>query len=244
MKKYSFGITTFSKRLPFLETLVKQIRQHSDADILLAVNGDYKSKFNNEYRKNILTLCNEYDNIFPIFFPELRGVAKLWNTMIIQSATDCIIILNDDLEINSESFFSDISRFDFKSDPTFALINNSFSHFIINKKLADDIGYFDERFLGFGDEDGDIMWRHIKKYNAWVSSISIHGIVHHSSTVRDENVRPQNKWSMFNKEFLHQKYEACEHGLQGPMGWPMKKVLEDEKQYPYESFYLENKDKL
>ena len=68
MNQFSIGITTFSKRFSYVETLVSQLRTYTDADILISVNGDYNKNFNNEYRKKILSLCSNYDNIYPIFF--------------------------------------------------------------------------------------------------------------------------------------------------------------------------------
>jgi hypothetical protein len=95
MNQFSIGITTFSKRFSYVETLVSQLRTYTGADILISVNGDYNKNFNNEYRKKILSLCSNYDNIYPIFFPEQRGLSKLWNTLIVHSKTDWCLLLND-----------------------------------------------------------------------------------------------------------------------------------------------------
>ena len=41
MSDYTIGITTFSRRLNDLTALVKQVRQYSKQDIILAINCDY-----------------------------------------------------------------------------------------------------------------------------------------------------------------------------------------------------------
>ena len=45
---YSVCITTFSKRYSYVEKLVTQVRALTTCDILIAVNGDYNQKFNDE----------------------------------------------------------------------------------------------------------------------------------------------------------------------------------------------------
>lgn len=244
MNKYSIGITTFSGRFSSIKELIEQIRKYSLCDILIAVNGDYKQKFNEEYRQKILGLCASHEGIYPIFFPEVRGTSKLWNSLIIHNPKEYCIILNDDVKIVSQVFFEDINKLVFDDTPLVTTINDSFSHFIINKKGAYDIGYFDERFLGFGDEDGDMIYRYIVKYNKNLPNILVHGIEHLNSSVRDNNIRPSNKWSMFNKEFLHQKYKSNPNAIYRLSGHLMDKILPDENQYPYEYFYMENKYKL
>ena len=105
MNNFTVAITTFSKRFNYLESLVRQIREYTNNDILISINGDYEEKFNDDYRKNVLSLCLNYENVFPIFFPEQRSLSKLWNTLIIHSKTDWCLVLNEDIEIiNSDVF--------------------------------------------------------------------------------------------------------------------------------------------
>lgn len=247
MNSFTIVITTFSKRLEYITNLLSQVRNFTEIDVILSINGDYNKKFNEEYRKKILKLCSDYTNIYPIFFPEQRGLSKLWNTSIIHSPTDWCLILNDDIEIHTNDIFEFGKNL--LGIEKIITINGSFSHFFVHKKIIDDLGYFDERLLGFGEEDGDIFYRHIEKYNSWVTNEYVHGLNNLVIDIRDENIKSGiSKYSAFNRDFCfmidNPKYVADENGIQGCFGYKMKKNLLDLNQYPYEKFFMENKNKL
>lgn len=250
-KKYTIGITTFSNRYDELSTLVKQIREYTDIDIILGINGNYNEDFSEEYRKLILKLCLSYNNIYPIFFPNQRGLSKIWNTLIIHSTTEWVLVLNDDIEIKSNDFFITLENNLSFQHPDACRINGSFSHFMIHKEIINNIGWFDERLLGFGEEDGDFIFRYIEIYNKNVSEWSINNIISLGSWKRDENIRPGvSKYSAFNREFIflnnEPKYKVSndENGIEGMFGSKHIKMISDENQYPYETFYWKNKKNL
>lgn len=248
MKNYSIGITTFSKRFDHLSKLVDQIRQLDDCDILLTINGNYNCEFDEDYRKKVLSLCCQYTKIYPIFFPEQRGLAKLWNTITIHSKTDWILMVNDDIELTENEIFTILNNLP-KNEPDIKRINGSFSHFILHKDCIDDLGYFDERLLGFGEEDGDIFYRYIEKYNKWLQNISVHGFKNLCVSTRDENIKAgTGKYSAFNRNFCFHnnncKYNPDDNGISGMFGRKMIKNLVDEPQYSYEKFFKEHKNKL
>jgi glycosyltransferase involved in cell wall biosynthesis len=248
MNKFTICITTFSKRFDYLKKLINQIRSFSDVDVIVAVNGDYKKVFDNDYRTNVLKLCSDYPYVFPIFFPEQRGLSKLWNTLIIHSKTDWCLMLNDDIELTTDDFHK-YGNNNLDVDPDLLRINGSFSHFFLHKKCIDDLGYFDERLLGFGEEDGDVFFRYIEKYDRWIKDVYIHGFNNLVIDVRDDEIRRGvGKYSAFNREFCFlsesPKYVSDASGISGMFGQPMKKNLPDECLYPYESFFTENKNKL
>jgi hypothetical protein len=190
-----------------------------------------------------------HDNIFPIFFPEQRGLAKLWNTLIIHSKDEWNLILNDDIEITKEFVFQ---QSDFlNKEPDLYIVNGSFSHFYIHKKFIDEIGYFDERFLGFGYEDIDMIFRYFEKNNRSITNIyDVDGLHNLCIDVKDDNIRYYGtKYSSFNQEFAlkidNPKYVKNENGIATPLfGFPVIKNLEDIIQYPHEKFYYENRNKL
>jgi glycosyltransferase involved in cell wall biosynthesis len=250
-KKYSIGITTFSNRLDHVVKLTNQIRLYTDADILISVNGNYNEDFNNDYREDVLRLCLKHKNTYPIFFPEQRGLSKLWNTLIIHSKTDWVLILNDDLEITSEAFFTTLEQNLINQHDDICRINGTFSHFAINKNIIIDLGWFDERLLGFGEEDGDIIYRYVEKYNKNVTEWSIGNIISIGSWIRDENIRPGvSKYSAFNREFMFgsdaSKYipSNTDEGIEGMFGSKHIQNNSNDCQYPYEPFFKLNKNKL
>ena len=175
---FDIGITTFSLRFDFVQSLVKSIRDLGvNNNIMLCVNGEKNGEFNEEYRKNILNLCLLYENVFPIFFVEMRGLSKMWNTLIIHSTKKDILILNDDIQIYNDNLFEVVSsHIDSETYYGLSKVNDTFSFFVTNKDLMDELGYFDERLLGFGEEDGDITYRMLSKKNKDVYRLYAQGI--------------------------------------------------------------------
>lgn len=244
MKNYTIAITTFSKRYEFIEKLIPQIREYTKNKILVIINGEKDGKFDEQYRINILKLCMENENVFPICYIETRGLSKMWNTALIASDEDNVLILNDDIEIITGDIFDKTSNHIMSNDYNgLTKMNSSFSHFIVNKILMESIGYFDERLLGFGEEDGDISYR-LLKINKNVGNISVNGVINIVSNIRHEHVTAGiGKYSNFNREFIYaNKYKADNSSkIRGMFDTPMVELLNNEIQYPYETFFRNNK---
>lgn len=247
---FDIGITTFSLRYDFVEKLITKIRDLGvPNNIFLCVNGEKDSKFDEIYRKNILDLCHKNTNVYPIFFVETRGLSKMWNTLIIHSSKDDILILNDDIDLVNENMFDVVSSH-IESEEYYGLskINDTFSFFVINKKLINELGYFDERLLGFGEEDGDITYRMISKKGKDVYRLYVQGVYNIVSDIRHEYIKPGvGKYSFFNRDFTFNKKYDCnskKSNISGMFGMVCDQVLEDLNLYPYEKFYLENKSNL
>ena len=247
MNEFTIGITTFSKRYDYVEKLIPQIRRFNNNKIILIINGEKDGLFDEGYRVKILDLCVQFKNVFPIFFIETRGLTKLWNTAIVISDSENILMLNDDIEIQTNEIFETTTNHIVSNNYTgLTKINGSFSHYIINKQLMDTVGYFDERLLGFGEEDGDITYRLLKE-NININNISCGGIINIVSNIRHEHIIPGiGKYSSFNREFIYNEKYAPNMRSQykGMFDTPMEQLLADINQYPYEKFFKENKEKL
>jgi glycosyltransferase involved in cell wall biosynthesis len=247
MKKISIVITTFSKRLNFAKTLISQIRQQVDYKIVLVINGEKDGEFDETYRKQILEVARDHSNVYPIFFIETRGLSKMWNTGIIATDTDDVLVLNDDVEIHSNNIFEVLKLvMEIPEYEGLARINRSFSHFLINKNVLDKLGYFDERLLGFGEEDGDIYFSLLKN-GLKLHDTNCQGLHNIVSDIRHDYIKPGvGKYSKFNREFaFQQKYQRDDSSpYQGMFDYPCKEVLVKEQQYPYEKFYREHKNEL
>jgi len=247
INEFVIGITTFSKRYDYIENLIPQIRVYNNSKILLVINGEKDGLFDDNYRTKMLNLCSKYSNVYPIFFIETRGLAKLWNTIIVNSDKDYLLILNDDIEIHSSEIFDKTYAHTNTNKFTgLTKFNGSFSHFIVNKLVMDSIGYFDERLLGFGEEDGDITFRLLKE-NISINDIYTNGVINIVSDTRHDHIKSGiGKYSSFNREFIYnQKYKEnkdSEH--KGMFDTPMEQQLVDLNQYPNEKFFRDNKDKL
>lgn len=249
--KYSIGITTFDKRFEkYFIPLLKQIKfEKPDIEIIVSINGNYKNCFNQNYRKDILNCLSNYDNVFPVFFTEFRALAKMWNTILIHSSNQYILLLNDDISID-RNFWSNFEKaIVYKNNKCFT-INKSWSHIFLNRDEINQTGWFDERLLGIGEEDGDMAWRYEMHYQNKLDNIFLKGIFNHVEMNDCEQEFTKhgnsNKYSAFNREFILKKYieddiNGEQHGL-----FPKKVIckVEDIHQYPYENFYWQNKNKF
>lgn len=247
MTDFTIVITTFSKRYGFIERLIDQIRTYCNSKIIIVINGEKNGEFYEDYRRKMLLLCEKYDGIFPIFFIETRGLSKMWNTGIIMSEKENVLVLNDDIEINSGEIFKVVSGH-IVSNGYYGLtkINNSFSHFIVKKSLIDKLGYFDERLLGFGEEDGDIVYR-LSKLDLPIINIYSNNVTNIISDIRHEHIKKGiGKYSNFNRQFIYSKKYLPNQSSpnKGMFDTPMEQVLPDINQYPYEIFFNENKENL
>lgn len=249
--KYSIVITTFDKRfdsdlIPLI-TSIKTLRP--TVEIILTVNGPCRSHFDQGYLSRLMYFLANWENIYPTIFPEFQSLAKMWNRGVLTASHERILILNDDLKILSNdviSFFDNFERV-LESAPDTFIINGSFSHFVVSKREVMEVGFFDERLLGLGEEDGDFYWRYHEKFNREIPEIDIELIDNIHSDVTDggytKGIRTASK---FNRDFIKtRKYkDILLGGYKGMFDKRVKKLLVDEVQYPYETFYWENKDKL
>ncbi len=247
MKKYSICITTFKERFELCKNLIKSISDIDNTiDILVAVNGNNEERMDSTYRKEIISFCAQIPNCYPIVCPEFKSLSKLWNTLVIFSNTQYNVILNDDIAINNLRALTTISKAINQTNYEFFTINGSFSHFVITKDILHSLNYFDERLIAFGEEDGDMVYRYIAKYNKSIPVLPINNIVNinayeKSSTNLETHI--DNK-PRFNREYIYCKYTPDSSGIQGMSPYPVKKVIEDVIQYPYEKFNLLNRHNI
>jgi hypothetical protein len=244
MNNISICITTFKKRLELVKNLINSIRNfYPEIEILVAINGEHNEGMDETYRTEILKFISSKNKVIPIMFTEFRSLSKLWNTLIIFSKTDYNIVLNDDLIFEDINVVNNIINHINVTKQEFFTINGTFSHFVITKKQLDVLGYFDERLLVHGEEDGDMVWRYIEKYNHYLPAARINGIKNvgdysQQTTNMDSHVLNKPK---FNRTFCFKKYERSNDGIVGMFGAPYKNIIPNERQYPYEMFWYKNK---
>ena len=225
---YSIGITTYSYRYKkYLIDLISDIRKDNQNEIILGINGNYKENFDSLYRRNVLELSIKYDDVFPFIYPNFRSLSKIWNTIVINSSNEYVLLLNDDTTITDFAFWNVIKENIIKYQTSFT-INTTYSHFIIKKSELEEVGWFDERFLGIGFEDHEFKGRYKEYFNKEI--LNIEGIPEIKTYFDDENAlinqkKANRKYSRFN-EFVYYK------------------KLSPIQQYPYEKFYRNNRDKL
>lgn len=254
----SIGITTFARRFDLLKRLIKDIRGiDKDIEIIVTINADYQKEFDEQYRSELCSFLSQVNNCFPIFFPSFTSLSKMWNTLIIHSSNEHILILNDDINFNNEQIIAEItnkiSARKGKIDPYCDLftINKSWSYFVISKEIAHKLKYFDERLLAFGEEDGDMVWRFIKEFGFKHENIEIDGLknIGEGYEIRPANLNSQEACGafrpIFNREQLYKrKYKKAFWGIKGMFDYKCIKILNDVQQYPYEEFKRANINKL
>jgi len=248
---YSVVITTFDKRFhEFLIPLVKSIKiERPGIEIIVMANGACRADFNENYRQELLSFLATQQNCFLTVFPTFQSLAKMWNRGILTASSEQVLVLNDDLHIATgleNGFFDQLEATLANNAGTFK-INGSFSHFVISKRDLIEVGFFDERLLGLGEEDGDFYWRYHEKLEREIPSINLSHIDNVCSDIADsgytKGIRTAAK---FNRDYIkYKKYkEVLIGGYRGMFDKRVKKQTPDEKQYPYEVFYRENKDKV
>lgn len=240
IEPFSIGITTYSHRFEsYFKPLIQKIRQNFSGDIIVTINGNYREPFDQHYREKMLRFLADYDRVYPVFFTEFRSLAKLWNSCLIHSQTNYLLLLNDDIFIE-DSFWTALSSCINENQYHSFKINESWCYVFLNKKEVNELGWFDERFLGISYEDADFEARWLKYHKKFMSQfVNVPGIGSYvEPSGRIVNQRKSGKYSLFNQEFFFKKYKIKKRY----QSYDQK--LKDKAQYPYESFFLQHRNEL
>ena len=222
-------ITTFEARFEaFAIPLISQIRSISDIEIFVIINGNYgitrsRSQLNKFLRKIVL-----WEGVNPIVFNTMQGCAKMWNSGIIHADCQYTFIFNDDIIISEKSFLNDIrSARSLAVSRGLVTINSSWSYFCISQETIKNVGFFEERFLGFGEEDGDYRYRYQEFAGELVANINLSGFLNVVDESRDARVSAGiGKYSLFNTCLMREMYQESENGITGSFDIPMKKQVD------------------
>ncbi len=259
--KYTIGITTFVHRFDkYFKPLIRQIREQCDNEIIVYVNAQYGKEFDKEYRRNMLNFLSEYDNIYPVFTPHFKGLSKMWNTIVVNSTNNNILICNDDVSIG-QNFIEELKNVIENNNTSFR-INGSFSHFVVSREEIFRVGFFDERLIGLGEEDGDWCFRFEKYYQKHLPTYNTPNMISYSmnkdSELPTDEVTPCNsKYVRWNCDWLFKnKYDSENEELAISQGFPadgrggmfgkpvaMRESV-DVNFYPAEEFFWKHIDEL
>lgn len=202
-------ITTFEQRFQvYALPLISSLRKSVSYPIYLVVNGNYEGPASAEATQTLILRLAGFKNVFPIFFGSLQGCASLWNTGIKHSNLSANFVFNDDISVNENTIAQELElAIDQLSNASLITINHSWSHFLISRDCINSVGDFDERFLGFGEEDGDYIERIYQQTGAKPSNILLTGFVNLIDHSREESIAGGvGKYSLFNKCLIHLKY--------------------------------------
>jgi len=251
----SLIITTFEARFfEYTIPLIQAIRSEFDVPIFVIINGNYlKSDSNLKLQKFIFEL-SKFSNIYPTTFANFRGCSELWNSGIVSSDSEIFLILNDDIHI-----YPNLLKRNFQiiislvQEHGLVTINQSFSHFGISRKCVEEVGFFDEHFLGMGEEDRDYFYRYESRYLKKPYNLMTDAFYHYGDESRDESIKRDlekkakflQKYSLFNST-IHNQFYSIEPGglIQGQYQFPMKRIEKFVNPRPLWSFRKINYRKL
>lgn len=158
---YSICIVTYCKRFDSnFKPLIRQLTSlYSNTEFIIGVNGYHDQEIQKNYLKKFKEFIGGYPNIIWFSFDSGQSISKMWNQCSQRSTNQWMIILNDDVLL-AKSFRKSIDLIELKKN-TIHILNTSWSHFLISKEVISNVGWFDERFPGVGNEDWDYEIRAI-----------------------------------------------------------------------------------
>jgi hypothetical protein len=201
----SIIITTFEKRFfEFALPLLISLRAATNIPITVVINGNFDSMRDDETYRSFVTSTQKYSNVSLVTFNTFHGWASMLNAGILHSDTDVSFVFNDDVYLNPNLFGSELSTIiEEVQNSKLVLMNNSWSHFAITRECLAYVGFFDEHFLGIGQEDGDYAIRYKSTFSKDVPTIKVSGLVNFVDQSRDESIGVTNgKYSLFNSVYL------------------------------------------
>jgi hypothetical protein len=217
--RYSIGVVTYIRRFENLfKPLISQLcKLFPDSEIIVAVNGYYDHEQQTIYLKKINSFLEKYPNVKVLCHDRPQSLSRLWNQLIINSANAKVLIFNDDVLLlpsfrrhfeNSGSLAMDV-----------VLLKNSWSHFLIAKRVTSVAGWFDERFPGVGNEDEDYEAR-LALLGEPVHCIELGGLKNISVKTKDFSYGKtvevtKEKYITANKVFFDSKWEIAEESRPG-----------------------------
>lgn len=157
--RFSIGVTTYAARYnTYFKRLILQLSAlFPDTEIVVSVNGYYDPDKQRAYLRELHEFLIKFPHVRYSVFEESKGLSSLWNRLIDRSSHEKIIVLNDDLELSPLfRFFLERSAI---LDHEVAVINKSWSHYLISRSVIGRIGWFDENFPAIGNEDWDYACR-------------------------------------------------------------------------------------
>lgn len=211
---YSIGVVSYLGRYEaYFKPLITQLAKiFPDKDIVCVLNGHYDKLKELDYLRSVTQFLTQFKNVRYVTFEDNQSLSKCWNWLAILSKRERVLIMNDDLSV------SGIFRHSFESaivkHPDFFTINHSWSHFLISGKIIKKIGWFDERFVGVGMEDGDYACRMAEAGIPIVNSdlVGIKNIVAKTNNPGWANVsEAAGKYTKANTEMYNNKWLSATH---------------------------------
>lgn len=225
----SIIITTFEARFfEYTIPLIASIRSELNNPIFVIINGNFNKTKSNFKLQKFINELGKFIDIYPTAYSKFHGCSELWNTGIVNADSDYFLILNDDIHVypkKLKAIFPIVRQL--ISENGLVTINRSFSHFGISQNCIEEIGFFDEHFLGIGEEDRDYFYRYELRYKNKPYNLSSDAFYNFGDESRDNSVKKisHGKYSYFNTTIQREFYSSDpESDVQGRYEFPVKRV--------------------
>jgi hypothetical protein len=227
-------VTTFELRLiDYALPLIKTIRNATPAKIICVINGNYRSNNDSQVKKKFFRELLEIEEVYPITHPKFLGMSASWNLGIKLGQSYNSLVFSDDIIVNNEKEL--VKEFkemeEYFEENNFFIINESFAHFGITLECLSEIGWFDERFLGFGNEDGDFYFRYMQKYLKHPTKVHCSTLMHIDDQLKGEEYSEGNKHSRLNTVAVSLKYDFGKNKVNDLFGREVTKKSEEYQNY-------------
>jgi hypothetical protein len=235
---YGIVITTFEERqqtccLPLVESIRKA---GVVAPITVVINGNLNRPIDDARRRVFVARLYDQRNINVVDFRTIQPLSRMWNLGIQLLDAEIAVVLNDDLGVRKEHLQQDIEALVGVASEAHLAVGGpgqgSFSHFAISKSCIRQIGWFDERFVGFGEEDGDYFWRFECAFGEMPPRVPLHALTNLSDPSTSGHRTVGGKYSLSTEVFKEMKYAPDDGGVLGPFQTPMIKTIEELDPYP------------
>lgn len=235
---FKIVIVTFSKR--FFDNclpLIKELRASGvDQEIYIGINGEDRRSYDPALRSKFLQEISAIPNVNPVSFGSFQGLSLIWNRCIQAADSEIVIVLNDDLIVEKDYIVATLDKMaKVAKNKSICLLNSGWCHFAISTRVFQEIGWFDERLLGIGEEDSDLTFRFedFFGFSCFDNSIQEKGLIHDSSSVFDSNLaKGKGKYSLFNWVYIEMKYSFGKGTISGMFDRPALKQIVEVNQYP------------
>jgi hypothetical protein len=202
-------VTTFEERQSrFCVPLIAAIRESGCGyPIVVVSNGNRNGLRDTRAFSTFIEKLAGFPDVYPVTFRRMVGLARLWNAGVHAAGAQSNIILNDDLIAAVPGVAADLSRLaEFAETDGLVIGNGSWSHFGISRSIIEDVGWFDERLLGFGEEDGDYAWRYRTILGKYPLDIPLNSLVDLKADSAQEFAQGVGKYSLANRVFSRMKF--------------------------------------
>lgn len=232
---FTILITTFEKRFfTYAVPLIGYLRTQTDADIVLIVNGNLQEPRDSVKLQELLVAVSRFKAVLPLVLNKFYGCSFMWNRGIQNSNSQNILVLNDDVIFLGDNFSNELAtKLEKMNQYGVLTLNRSWSHFLITKQCIQEVGWFDERLLGIGQEDGDFAFRYEAIKGIAVPNQNFQSLVNVVDDSADDDVRKSDsKYSLYNQILIEHKYRDNLNGINGMYQSRKSKEIEEIELYP------------